>query len=135
MENGYDPEEYLSKTGPPSPVLGRGGDFVAEVSDIASVGIFGGSVSSGVVFTVDQMRVLNKWFPIEGDEPQNLLVDAINERNLFRAVHQHGTRLMAFLAGRNLLEENRDPVLSLADMLGDYLQEEVVSLTTGEPDE
>jgi hypothetical protein len=122
-------KERLKVVGCPTPTTREGGLLLAEARDAVSFELLGGSYFEGVAFTQDQLGGLERWFPIEGEESDNLLIQAGNQRNLMRVVKQHGLRLMAFLASRRFLEEGRDPVLSLAELLEDYLGEPVEDLS------
>ena len=109
----------------PSPTDEFGGLLHVESRDVDMVKLFGGTTYHQVVFTKDQMEAFARWFSVEG-KPVDGVVEALDEHNLLRAVRDHGMRLMGFLAGRGLLEPNRDPVLSLGEMLTEYLEEPVV---------
>jgi predicted peroxiredoxin len=103
------------------------GSMLAEARDIPIACLMGATQSGAVALTKDQVKKLERWFPVEEDESSNSLGKAMDFRNLMRSVEAHGVRLMAFLASRNLLEKNKDPVLSLAEMLtGAGFLEEVV---------
>lgn len=131
MSDFLDPKEHLGDAGCPTPCVGPGGNFVAEAADIVTVKLSGGFSVGEVFITKDQLEALKLWVPIE-KEPTNPLQAAMENRNLGRIIEMHGVRLMAFLAGRKLLEVGKDPVLSLAEMLGDYLDDEVIDLSGGE---
>jgi hypothetical protein len=49
----------------------------------------------------------------------NELLLAGSDRDTFRAASMHGLRIMAFLAQSGLLERGKDPVLFIAENLGD----------------
>lgn len=114
----------------PIPSLGNQGSVVAEQKNIWCMELLGYSTYEGVAFSNDQIKALMRWIPVKGEaEEENPYTRAGNLRNLMRTTQMHGLRLMAFLAGRGLLEKNRDPVLSLADMITEFLEEEVIDIS------
>jgi len=128
----YDRKLELTKDGIPCPTTAQIGLKLVEAGDAISISLLGGMSHGSVAFTKDQNKAFERWFPTDDSEPTNELERAGSFRNLMRHVEAHGVRLMGFLAGRRLLEPGRDPVLTLAEMLEDYLEEPVVDLTEEE---
>lgn len=126
-----DSEEnpYLSlEMGPKSEATGTS---LVEPKDDAMNQLLGYYRHGDIALSHDQVTKLARWLEMDpkdvhghkDDHPMEVFVKTGNRRNLFRNAEHHGTRLIAFLAGRGLLENGKDPVESLAEMLYEYLEQ------------
>jgi len=101
---------------------------LVEPNDEAIISLLGAYRYNSILITDDQLSSLARWLDLDPktvkeDVNTSNIVTSGNFRNLFREVEFHGIRIMAFLAGRGLLEKNEDPIRSLASMLHEYLEE------------
>lgn len=71
----------------------------------------GGSYQEHFFCNRDQLRKLKEFYGTEVDESP--LLDAMNERDLFRKASRDGFRMLTMMADLNLLEPGRDPIKSL----------------------
>lgn len=100
--------------------LKYGLDIVAQ-EDSIMLDLLGGNYYEGVLMTRTQSERLAKFYGVDpkkhADTPAADLMEAGAWRDTFRAAHHDGLRLIAYLAGKGLLEQGVDPVVSLGTML------------------
>ena len=114
--------------GPKSRALGCS---LVEPRDEAMNQLLGYYTHGGIAISQDQLTKFARWLKMDPkdvharkkDHDIEAFVKTGNRRNVFRTAEHHGMRLIAFLAGRGLLEEGKDPVESLAEMLYEYLEQ------------
>jgi len=97
-----------------------GSASIAEPDDAWQIQLLGGVVWGAVALTPTQVSNIEKWCGVDPRRDEdNVLARAGTQRNVKRYTELHGMRLMAFLAGNNLLEEGEDPVKFLTGVLYD----------------
>lgn len=129
--NIYTNANDMSKNNKLEPKDEELGMSLVEPKDHVSVKLLGGVSHKGLAITRDQAANLARWLEIDpkdvlerkDDDGTKRLEKAGNWRNVSRHAEHHGMRLIAFLAGRRLLENGKDPVESLAEMLYEYLEQ------------
>ena len=103
------------------PINSEDGCFLATEEDALSAGFLGVSVFEGVGFTVDQKRRLYEFYDVE-DDTSNELMCAASFRAAARDARTDGLRIMAYLAGKGVLEAGDDPVRLIENALFDLFR-------------